>query len=210
MSSQTLIVRDWGVQDYPTMWQNMRDFTDSRSSDQIDECWLLEHQPVFTLGQAGKESHILYTSDIPIIHTDRGGQVTYHGPGQLMMYWLIDLKRKQLGVRDFVAIMEQAIIQLLQRYQLQGHLKDGAPGVYVNNDKIASLGLRVRKGCTYHGLALNICADLQPFHQINPCGYAGLQMVNLQDLLNKPASFAQVRDELLAIFCQLLDYQTVQ
>lgn len=210
MTADSLIVRPMGKQAYLPVWQHMRDFTDQRVADQPDECWWLEHEPVFTLGQAGKESHILSLSDIPVIRTDRGGQVTYHGPGQLMMYWLVDLKRKQMGVRDFVSILEQAIIELLAGYGVQAHLQPGAPGVYVNHAKIASLGLRVRKGCTYHGLALNVQAGLEAFAQINPCGYQGLQMLNLNDLLSSPLSVADVAEKLLAIFCRLLAYQEIQ
>lgn len=205
-----LLVRSMGVQDYQPIWQQMRDFTDQRNDENPDECWYLEHQPVFTLGQAGKDSHILSKSDIPIVHCDRGGQVTYHGPGQLMMYWLVNLKRKSIGVRDFVTVMEQAIIQLLADYGITAHLEEGAPGVYVNHQKIASLGLRVRKGCTYHGLALNVCADLQPFQQINPCGYQGLQMVNLQDLVEPVVSVESVAEQLLNIFSQQLGYEKSQ
>lgn len=210
MSAETLRVRALGTQPYEPIWQAMKDFTDQRPTNQLDECWYLEHQPVFTLGQAGKESHILSLSDIPIIRTDRGGQVTYHGPGQLMMYWLVDLKRKQLGVRDFVTILEQAIIRLLADYGINAHLEEGAPGVYVNHAKIASLGLRVRKGCTYHGLALNISAALQAFQQINPCGYAGLHMVNLNDLTPSPTDVDAVAQKLLQIFADLLCYREIQ
>lgn len=210
MDGGLLLVRSMGVQSYLPIWQAMRDFTDQRNVDSADECWLLEHEPVFTLGQAGKDSHILSTSDIPIVHCDRGGQVTYHGPGQLMMYWLVDLKRKNIGVRDFVTVMEQAVIQLLADYGVAAHLEEGAPGVYVNHQKIASLGLRVRKGCTYHGLALNVTADLQPFQQINPCGYQGLQMVNLQDLIKPVVTVKTVADKLLSIFSQHLAYKTIQ
>lgn len=205
-----LLVRSMGVQDYQPIWQQMRDFTDQRNDENADECWLLEHQPVFTLGQAGKDSHILTRSDIPIVHCDRGGQITYHGPGQLMMYWLVNLKRKNIGVRDFVTVMEQAIIQLLADYGITAHLEEGAPGVYVNHQKIASLGLRVRKGCTYHGLALNVCADLSPFQQINPCGYQGLQMVNLQDLVEPKVSVKSIAEQLLTIFSQQLGYEKSQ
>jgi len=205
-----LLVRSMGVQSYRPVWQQMRDFTDQRTQDNADECWLLEHQPVFTLGQAGKDSHILSVSDIPIVHCDRGGQVTYHGPGQLMMYWLVNLKRKHLGVRDFVTVMEQAVIQLLANYGVTAHLEPGAPGVYVNHEKIASLGLRVRKGWTYDGLALNVCADLKPFQQINPCGYQGLKMINLQDLIKPVITVEQIAEQLLPIFNQQLDYQHLQ
>lgn len=206
MNQTALNVRFLGVQAYEEMWHKMQEFTNSRTAETADECWLLEHESVFTLGQAGKESHLLSVENIPVIRTDRGGQVTYHGPGQLMMYWLVDLKRKGLGVRDFVTVMENAIIELLSRYGVHAEIKQGAPGVYVNGDKIASLGLRVRKGCTYHGLALNVNADLEPFHQINPCGYPGLEMINMQTLLAKELIVEEVAQELLQIFKNKLQY----
>lgn len=206
MNETPLNVHFLGVQAYEEMWHKMQEFTNARTAETVDECWLLEHESVFTLGQAGKESHLLSVKDIPVIRTDRGGQVTYHGPGQLMMYWMVDLKRKGLGVRDFVTVMEDAIIELLANDEIHAEIKQGAPGVYVNGDKIASLGLRVRKGCTYHGLALNINADLEPFHQINPCGYPGLEMVNMQHFCRRPLGVQEVARELLAIFKRRLHY----
>lgn len=206
MELAPLNVRYLGVQAYESIWHSMQDFTDARLKETLDECWLLEHESVFTLGQAGKESHLLSVTDIPVVRTDRGGQVTYHCPGQLMVYWLVDLKRKGVGVRDFVSIMEEAIIELLEKYGIQAATKEGAPGVYVDGDKIASLGLRVRKGCTYHGLALNVNADLEPFHQINPCGYPGLEMINMQDLYAQELSLNTVAQELLVIFKEKLHY----
>lgn len=206
MNPSALIVKNMGFQPYEEIWHKMQDFTDQRTSSTEDECWLLEHESVFTLGQAGKESHLLAVTDIPIVRTDRGGQVTYHGPGQLMMYWLVNLKRKGIGVRDFVSVMEDAVIHLLAHYGIEAAIKDGAPGVYVQGKKIASLGLRVRKGCTYHGLALNVNADLLPFQQINPCGYAGLEMVNMQELTVEPLSVQSVAGKLLNIFREEMNY----
>lgn len=207
MELTPLKLRHLGLQSYEPIWQQMRDFTDSRQADSADEFWLLEHESVFTLGQAGKEAHLLSVKEIPVVRTDRGGQVTYHGPGQLMLYCLIDLKRKGVGVRSLVSIMEAAIIELLQGYNIKAEIKQGAPGVYVNGAKIASLGLRVRKGCSYHGLALNINADLEPFHQINPCGYPGLEMVNMQALHKDKLSLAAVSDELVNILVAKLAFQ---
>ncbi len=160
----------------------MREFTAQRNPDSADELWLTEHAPVFTLGQAGLTEHVLDAGGIPLIRTDRGGQVTYHGPGQIVVYLLIDLKRRGYGVRDLVQRMEQAVIDLLAQYALQGQRRKTAPGVYVDDAKIASLGLRVRHGCSYHGLAINADMDLTPFAHINPCGYQGLRVTQLRDL----------------------------
>ncbi|WP_199609370.1 lipoyl(octanoyl) transferase LipB [Flocculibacter collagenilyticus] len=177
-----LVVRELGQQDYEPVWHAMQHFTDNRGDETVDEIWLVEHNPIFTQGQAGKEEHLLATGDIPVIKVDRGGQVTYHGPGQLVIYFLLDLKRNKLGIRQLVTHIEQAIIEMLQAYNINAEAKSDAPGVYVNNNKIASLGLRVRKGCTFHGLALNVDMDLAPFLRINPCGYAGMQMVQCKEL----------------------------
>lgn len=157
----------------------MKHFTDVRDASSVDEIWFLQHSPVFTQGQAGKAEHIMAPGDIPVIQVDRGGQVTYHGPGQLIAYLLIDLKRLHLGPKKIVALMERALINLLLEYQIDAHLIPGAPGVFVNQQKIASLGLRVRKGCTFHGLSFNVDMDLSPFQRINPCGYKGLEMTQL-------------------------------
>ncbi len=191
-----------GLQDYTTTWRAMQEFTDTRNSDTADEIWLLQHTPVFTQGQAGNTRHLLARSDIPVIHSDRGGQITYHGPGQLIAYLLIDLKRRQLGVRDLVSLMEQSLVATLQHYGIAAYAKKSAPGVYVQKagreHKIASLGLRVRKGCSYHGLALNIDMDLAPFAQINPCGHAGLAVTRLADLLSPLPAWSDVENTLLA------------
>ena len=208
MAADTLLVRHLQRQAYEPVWQAMQQFTDRRDAASCDECWLLEHEPVFTLGQAGQQNHILQNTAIPVVRTDRGGQVTYHGPGQLVMYWLVDLKRRQLGVRAFVGIMEQAVIDMLDALGIAAHLVDGAPGVYVDGAKIASLGLRVRKGCSYHGLAVNVSTDLSAFAAINPCGYPGLAMVNLNTLLPEDAalSVAATGERLLTAMAAVLDY----
>ncbi|MBY4676214.1 lipoyl(octanoyl) transferase LipB [Marinobacterium arenosum] len=177
-----LIIRRLGLQPYEPTWRRMQAFTDQRDADTPDEIWQLQHEPVFTQGQAGKEEHLLNPGDIPVVQVDRGGQVTYHGPGQAMVYLLIDLRRKKLGVRDLVSIMEQGVVDLLADYDIEAYAKPDAPGVYVNNAKIASLGLRVRRGCSFHGLALNLNMDLTPFLRINPCGYAGMAMTQLVEL----------------------------
>ncbi len=171
-------------QAYEPAWQKMQNYTNTRDENSGDEIWLLEHHKVFTQGQAGKEEHLLNTGDIPVVQVDRGGQVTYHGPGQLVMYILVDLRRQKLGVRDMVTLMERAIIEVLQSFGVTGFAKADAPGVYVEQSKIASLGLRVRRGCTFHGFALNLDVDMEPFLRINPCGYAGMQMSNLTDFVS--------------------------
>jgi lipoyl(octanoyl) transferase len=161
----------------------MQDFTNQRQQDTVDELWFLQHPPVYTLGKNGKAEHVLNPAGIPVINSDRGGQVTYHGPGQVVVYTLLDLKRLNIGVRQLVTILEQAVIDLLADYGVVSSARRDAPGVYVNNAKIAALGLRVRKGCSFHGLALNVDMDLEPFSRINPCGYAGLEVTQLKDLV---------------------------
>ena len=179
----------------------MQGFTDARDSDTVDELWLVEHDPVFTLGQAGKDEHVLMPGDIPVIHVDRGGQVTYHGPGQIVLYPLLDLKRLGIGVRDYVCKIEQAIIDTLGEWNIGAERKAGAPGVYVNGAKVAALGIRVRRGCSFHGLAFNIDMDLEPFSRINPCGYAGLEVVSMSDL-GGPGGMEAVTPVLLAQIAQ--------
>ena len=179
-----VIVRYLGKDlDYQPVWQAMKDFTDARTPETPDEIWLLEHAPVFTQGQAGKPEHLLFTGDIPVIQTDRGGQVTYHGPGQLVGYIMADIKRLGIGPRELVSNIEQSLVDLLAEYGIEAYPKSDAPGVYVGESKIASLGLRIRKGFSFHGLSLNINMDLEPFRRINPCGYAGMNMTQLNDLL---------------------------
>ena len=180
--SEALVIRDLGLVDYTETWQRMQQFTDTRDDSTVDEIWLLEHPPVFTQGQAGKAEHLLFPGDLPVVQVDRGGQVTYHGPGQLVAYVLLDIKRRKIGVRQLVTLIEQVIIQALAAYHVQAYPKADAPGVYVDEAKVASLGLRVRKGCTFHGLALNVAMDLSPFSRINPCGYAGMRMVQSSEL----------------------------
>lgn len=174
VAAEDFKVRQLGLRDYQSVWQEMQQFTDARGPDTRDEVWLLEHPPVFTLGLNGKPEHILDAGDIPVVKCDRGGQVTYHGPGQLIVYLLLDLRRRELGVKTLVNKIEQAIIDLLQAQNINGQRREAAPGIYVNDAKIAALGLRVRRGCCYHGLSLNVDMDLQPFSRINPCGFEGL------------------------------------
>ena len=178
----TLIIRQLATMDYTKVWQAMQEFTDNRDDNTPDELWLVEHPPVFTQGQAGKEEHILMPGDIPVVKVDRGGQVTYHGPGQQVLYFLINLRRRKMGVRHLVTLIENGIVAALADYNIQAAARPDAPGVYVGNKKIASLGLRVRKGCSFHGLALNVKMDLSPFLRINPCGYAGLEMIQTTDI----------------------------
>ena len=187
---------DLGRQAYEPVWRAMQRFTDARDQDTPDELWLVEHEPVFTLGQAGKPEHVLAPGDIPVLHVDRGGQVTYHGPGQIVLYPLLDLRRIGIGVREYVCRIEQAIIDTLDEWNIGGQRREGAPGVYVAGAKVAALGIRVRRGCTFHGLAFNIGMDLEPFHRINPCGYAGLQVTTVMDL-GGPSSMADVTAVLL-------------
>jgi lipoyl(octanoyl) transferase len=175
-----ILVRHLGLQPYEPVSQAMHDFTDSRDDNTPDEIWLVEHHPVFTQGQAGKAEHVLVPGDIPVIQSDRGGQVTYHGPGQQVMYVLLNLKRRKLGVRELVTLLEQSVVDTLADYGIDAHPCADAPGVYVGEMKICSLGLRIRKGCSFHGLALNINMDLSPFLRINPCGYAGMEMTQMR------------------------------
>nr|WP_244292534.1 lipoyl(octanoyl) transferase LipB [Xanthomonas hyacinthi] len=175
----------------------MQRFTDAREETSADELWVVEHEPVFTLGQAGKPEHVLAPGDIPVLHVDRGGQVTYHGPGQLVVYPLLDLRRLRIGVRDYVCRIEQAIIDTLDEWNILGQRRDGAPGVYVGAAKVAALGIRVRRGCTFHGLSFNVAMDLEPFHRINPCGYQGLQVTSVLDL-GGPSGMQAVTPVLLA------------
>ncbi len=183
MSLPGILLRELGQVEYQPTLQAMQDFTDSRTPDTPDELWLLQHPRVFTQGQAGKAEHLLYPGDIPVIQVDRGGQVTYHGPGQWVLYLMVDLRRRHFGVRDLVNLIERSIVMLLAEYGIEARPWPEAPGVYVGGEKIASLGLRVRRGCSYHGLALNVDMDLEPFQRINPCGYAGLEVTSMARLL---------------------------
>ncbi|MDI3323007.1 lipoyl(octanoyl) transferase LipB [Pontibacterium granulatum] len=181
-----VLIRTLGIEPYNPTWEKMQAFTDQRDDETRDEIWLLQHEPVFTQGQAGKAEHLLATGDIPVVQVDRGGQVTYHGPGQLIVYLMINLRRRKLGVREMVDIMERSLVDLLAEYGVDAYAKPDAPGVYVGDAKIASLGLRVRRGCSFHGLALNLDMDLGPFLRINPCGYAGMPMTQLAQLTDMP------------------------
>lgn len=220
-----LRVRHLGLQPYEPIWQLMSQFTNERDDSTLDELWVVEHEPVFTQGQAGKPEHILQASDIPIVKSDRGGQVTYHGPGQLILYPLINLRRRQLGVRDMVTLLERLVIQWLAGYRIDSYAKPDAPGVYVpspsladnpqnspvKDAKIASLGLRVRRGCSFHGVSINVSMDLKPFGYINPCGYEGLAMTQLKHLIAAPLpSKAALTEALIEQFVQLMKISTIE
>ncbi len=187
----------------------MQTFTDTRNSDAADEIWLVEHEPVFTQGQAGKAEHILLPGNIPVVNVDRGGQVTYHGPGQQVVYLMLDVKRRKLGVRHLVNAMENAVIQLLADFDITAYAKKDAPGVYVEEMKICSLGLRIRRGCSFHGLALNVNMDLAPFTRINPCGYAGMEMTDTRRL-GGPATVAEAGPALVQKLLDQLQIQHIQ
>lgn len=211
------MVKNLGRQDYEPVWKAMHTFTDERDENTCDEVWLVEHNPVFTQGQAGKEEHVLAAGDIPIVKSDRGGQVTYHGPGQLVAYVLINLRRKNIGVRELVTHIENTVINALSHFNVESAARPDAPGVYVDNKKICSLGLRIRKGCSFHGLALNINMDLSPFLRINPCGYAGMEMIQLHDLVkdnmtveNKAEHVEDVHPLLIKELTTLLDYTDIE
>ncbi|AMJ56265.1 MULTISPECIES: lipoyl(octanoyl) transferase LipB [Stenotrophomonas] len=200
-TTRPALLRDLGRQGYEPVWHAMQQFTDSRGDSTTDELWVVEHDPVFTLGQAGKDEHVLAPGDIPVLHVDRGGQVTYHGPGQIVVYPLLDLRRLGIGVRDYVCRIEQAIIDTLDEWNIGAERLDGAPGVYVDGAKIAALGIRVRRGCSFHGLAFNVSLDLEPFHRINPCGYAGMQVTSVLDL-GGPSGIEAVKAVLLSHLAQ--------
>jgi lipoyl(octanoyl) transferase len=210
-SGQSVLIRLLPAQAYELSWQAMQDFTNQRDATTLDEIWVLQHPPVFTQGQAGKAEHILNLGTIPLVQSDRGGQVTYHGPGQLMIYLMLDLKRLSFGVRDLVSHMEKALIDCLRYYGIAANADPKAPGVYVLGNKIASLGLRVRKGCSFHGLALNVDMDLSPFERINPCGYPGLGMVQMTDFndLAEVIEIDQVAQNMCQNLVKKLQYQHV-
>lgn len=204
-----LVVKRLGRQDYEPVWKAMHEFTDQRTEETSDEVWLVEHNPVFTQGQAGKAEHLINTGDIPVVQSDRGGQVTYHGPGQLVAYFLINLRRKKLGVRDLVTNIENLVINTLKAYNINSAARPDAPGVYVDGKKICSLGLRIRKGCSFHGLALNVNMDLTPFLRINPCGYEGMEMVQVSQL-GGPDNVEAVEKQLVQELVTLLNYEQVE
>lgn len=201
-----LVVRHLRLVDYQPTLEAMRQLTRERDERTPDEIWLLQHPRVFTQGQAGKAEHVLAAGDIPVVQVERGGQVTYHGPGQLVAYLMLDLRRLDLGVRELVTTMEQSLVDLLAGYGIEAAPKADAPGVYVAGDKIASLGLRVSRGCSFHGLALNVDMDMSPFLRINPCGYAGLKMVQMRDLLPAPPAFDEVAQRLEQVLRGRLGY----
>lgn len=192
-------IKHLGVQPYDLIWQEMKQFTAQRTKQTVDELWFLEHYPVYTQGQAGKAEHIIQQSSIPVVQSDRGGQVTYHGPGQLVVYVLMDIARRKLGIRTLVRSLEQIIMNTLQRHQIQASTRCGAPGVYVGENKIASIGLRVKNGCTYHGIALNIDMDLNPFSNINPCGIEKMQMTQISSF-NPQVQLEEVSQQLIQEF----------
>jgi len=202
----TLRVKRLGRVDYAPTFQAMQDFTAARTAETPDELWIVEHPPVYTLGQAGKPEHILQDIGIPIVKIDRGGQVTYHGPGQVVIYLLLDLHRLKIKVRELVTAIEQAVIDLLAQYGVLAERRDGAPGVYVGDAKIAALGLRIRNGCSYHGVSLNVDMDLSPFAAINPCGYAGLAVTQTRNL-NIPLTAHEAGEQLSQHLLQQLDKQ---
>ncbi|AJJ60555.1 lipoyl(octanoyl) transferase [Yersinia pseudotuberculosis YPIII] len=209
MQQHKIILRQLGLQPYAPVSQAMHNFTEFRTDTTPDEIWLVEHQHVFTQGQAGKTEHVLMPGDIPVIQSDRGGQVTYHGPGQQVMYVMVDLKRAKIGVRQLVTAIENTVIETLAHFNIDSHARPDAPGVYVEQQKICSLGLRIRRGCSFHGLALNIAMDLEPFQRINPCGYAGMQMTQVS-ALQPGVTVADVQPVLVREFTRQLGYPTAK
>lgn len=209
MPPETLIVRQLGLQPWAPVSLAMHQFTDQRDDATPDEIWLVEHHPIFTQGQAGKSEHLLMPGDIPVVQSDRGGQVTYHGPGQQVMYVMVNLKRRKVGVRQLVTAIEQTVVETLAQLGVSASARPDAPGVYVDGKKICSLGLRIRNGCSFHGLALNVAMDLTPFLRINPCGYAGLEMTQLSQL--KPTvHMADVKPLLIENFARQLAITDIQ
>ena len=204
-----LLIRKLGLQDYEPVWRAMQTFTDARDETTPDEIWFCEHQPVFTLGLNAAPEHLLAPGNIPVVQIDRGGQVTYHGPGQLMIYPLIDIRRAAIGVRGLVTALEQSVVDLAAEFEIQAASRCDAPGVYVNGVKLASVGLRIRRGASFHGMALNVDVDLEPFSRINPCGFANLEVTDLRRL-NADSSLDSVRDRLLPHFLRHLGLDSVR
>jgi len=202
-----IVVRDLGLTNYPAVLLDMQNFTADRTADTVDEIWLTEHVPVFTQGQAGKAEHVLAPGDIPVVQTDRGGQVTYHGPGQITGYLLFDLRRMGVGVRDLVTNIELSMMDAISHYGIEGKPRSDAPGVYVNGDKIGSLGLRVRRGCSYHGLSLNVDMNLEPFSRINPCGLMGVEVTHIAAFA--PVDLQEAKSKLLAALLARYDLETL-
>lgn len=201
-------IRRLGRRPYVETWQAMRDFTEQRTQQTQSEIWLVEHDPVFTQGQAGRPEHLLAPGDIPVVQTDRGGQVTYHGPGQVVVYLLLSLRETGLGVRGLVTAMEESVIALLEDHGIRAHARPDAPGVYVEEAKIAALGLRIRRGCSYHGLAFNVNPDLEPFSRIDPCGYKGMPVTSTEQL-GIDAAPDTLADDLLTRLCERLGYRAI-
>ncbi len=206
---ETLVVRDLGLCAYTPIWREMQRFTAERTEDSADELWLLEHESVFTQGQAGKSEHLLAPGKIAVVQSDRGGQITYHGPGQLVAYLLLDLKRKSIGVRALVRGVETSIIALLNDHGIEGRSRRDAPGVYVEGAKVASVGFRIRRGASFHGLALNVDMDLEPFSRINPCGLPGLPVTQLRDL-GGPGDVESVKQPLANVLAKTFGYTVLE
>lgn len=206
--NDTLNIRYLGRMKYEPVWQAMQAYTDARDEKAVDEIWVVEHPPVFTQGQAGKAEHVLAPGDIPVVQVDRGGQVTYHGPGQLVVYFLIDIRRRKIGVRQLVTAIEDTVVQALQRSGIKAAPRADAPGVYIGVQKVCSLGLRIRRGCSFHGLALNVKMDMEPFLRINPCGYAGMEMTQTS-AHGGPDNLDEAAQAVANAFISLLQYQVV-
>lgn len=205
---EKLIIRQLGCADYVPVWEAMQAFTDQRSEQTADELWVVEHPAVFTQGQAGKAEHLLAPGDIPVVPVDRGGQVTYHGPGQLVVYFLVNIRRKKIGVRGLVNAIENTVVSSLAEYDIESAPRPDAPGVYIGEQKVCSLGLRIRRGCSFHGLALNVNMDLSPFLRINPCGYAGMVMTQTV-AHNGPATVAEAASLITKHFAANMHYVEV-
>jgi len=204
-----LYYKDLGLVPYLPIWQKMQSFTQNRTAETPDQIWFLQHEPVFTQGQNGKPEHLLAPKEIPVVQVDRGGQITYHGPGQLVVYLLIDIKRQNFGIRHLVTTIEESVIQYLASLNIPAQARKDAPGVYIGDMKIASLGLRVKRGCSYHGLAFNIHMDLEPFSRINPCGLTNIKMTQVNDFTNN-WDFEQIKQQLLSYYCKYLGYDKIK
>ena len=204
-----LYYKDLGLVPYLPIWQKMQSFTQNRTAETPDQIWFLQHEPVFTQGQNGKPEHLLAPKEIPVVQVDRGGQITYHGPGQLVVYLLIDIKRQNFGIRNLVTTIEESVIQYLASLNIPAQARKDAPGVYIGDMKIASLGLRVKRGCSYHGLAFNIHMDLEPFSRINPCGLTNIKMTQVNDFTNN-WDFEQIKQQLLSYYCKYLGYDKIK
>ncbi len=204
----TIVIYQRGLEHYKKTWRDMQDFTQSRSDTTPDELWMVEHPPVYTFGLSGKSEHLLHKTDIPVINTDRGGQITYHGPGQLVLYFMINLQRANIGVRTLISAMENSMIAALSQYGITASAKPEAPGVYVNNKKIGSVGLRIKRGASYHGLSINNCMELQPFEHINTCGFHGLEVTQLADY-NVHIANQELAVPIIQHFCDHLSFKPV-